>query len=274
MKRYLWMIMAAVALMATVSIPLGLPKAGGGSYDTAGQGESFEISSAAYAQPEEEQADSENIQAEQPQHTDSSDEAADQGTASATPEPAQESAHRQEPPATSVSPASRAETSSPSKPAYSKPSSTRPSSPAPSSSRPASSRPQSSGSQNGSLSYAEQVVQLVNQERAREGLKPLAISQPAAAAAQKRAREIETEFSHTRPDGTSFSTALAEQGASYRRAGENIAWGQKTPEQVVQGWMNSSGHRANILNANFTAIGVGYYQNAAGRPFWAQLFIG
>ena len=58
-------------------------------------------------------------------------------------------------------------------------------------------------------------------------------------AAQVRAREIEKSFSHTRPDGSSFSTALTQQGVTYRGSGENIAWGQKTPEQVMNGWMNS-----------------------------------
>ncbi len=61
-------------------------------------------------------------------------------------------------------------------------------------------------------------------------------------------------------------------GVSYRGAGENIAWGQKTPEQVMNGWMNSAGHRANILNEKFTSIGVGYHQNANGVNYWSQLF--
>lgn len=89
-----------------------------------------------------------------------------------------------------------------------------------------------------------------------------------------RAREIEGAFSHTRPNGSSFSTALKEQGASYRAAGENIAYGQRSAEQVMEGWMNSSGHRANILNAQYTAIGVGVYRSASGTLHWVQLFIG
>lgn len=123
-------------------------------------------------------------------------------------------------------------------------------------------------------SYAEQVVRLVNQERAKEGLAPLSISQPAQAAAQVRVQETETSFSHTRPNGSSFSTALTEQGVKYRTAGENIAYGQRTPEQVMEGWMNSPGHRANIMNSKFTAIGVGYYRSAAGVNYWSQMFIG
>ena len=130
-------------------------------------------------------------------------------------------------------------------------------------------------SADGSLSgYADAVVALVNQERAKAGLKSLSVNQAAAAAANVRAREIEGAFSHTRPNGSSFSTALKEQGASYRAAGENIAYGQRSAEQVMEGWMNSSGHRANILSAQYTAIGVGVYRSASGTLHWVQLFIG
>ena len=121
-------------------------------------------------------------------------------------------------------------------------------------------------------SFVRQVVNLVNQERAKAGLSPVTADTSIQAAAQVRAKEIEKSFSHTRPDGSSFSTALTQQGVTYRGSGENIAWGQKTPEQVMNGWMNSDGHRANILNKNFTKIGVGYYQNASGTNYWTQLF--
>ncbi len=127
---------------------------------------------------------------------------------------------------------------------------------------------------NENASYIEQVVNLVNIERAKEGLAPLTIDEDVQAAAQVRALEIETSFSHTRPNGSSFSTALMEENVSYRRAGENIAWGQRSPEEVVNAWMNSEGHRANIMNSSFTKIGVGYYQNAKGVNYWSQLFIG
>lgn len=121
-------------------------------------------------------------------------------------------------------------------------------------------------------SFAEQVVDLVNIERTKAGLSPLTINKTVESAALVRAREIETSFSHTRPDGTSFTSVLKEHGVSYMRAGENIAWGQKTPEIVVNGWMNSPSHRANILNASFKTIGVGHYQNAKGVNYWTQLF--
>lgn len=121
-------------------------------------------------------------------------------------------------------------------------------------------------------SYAAQVVALVNEERAKEGLSPLTMDSQVQAAAQVRAVESEQSFSHTRPDGRHFTTALTEQNVSYRGAGENIAWGQRSPEAVVTAWMNSAGHRANIMNAKFTTIGVGYYQNANGTNYWFQLF--
>ena len=77
-------------------------------------------------------------------------------------------------------------------------------------------------------------------------------------AAQVRVKELSALFDHTRPDGTTCFTALDDAGIRYSTAGENIAAGYSTPEQVVNGWMNSEGHRANILNASFTTIGVGY----------------
>ncbi len=120
--------------------------------------------------------------------------------------------------------------------------------------------------------YVLRIVELVNEERAKAGLNPVTLKEDVTSAAQVRAVESEILFSHTRPDGTSFVTALKEAGVSYRGAGENIAWGQKSPEEVMQGWMNSAGHRANILNEKFTSIGVGYHQNAAGVNYWSQLF--
>lgn len=177
-------------------------------------------------------------------------------------------------PSASIPSVSSTQTSRPavSRPASSSSDSQKPT--PPSSSRPASAGSASSSPGSSSLSFAEQVVSLVNQERTKAGLQPLSISQPAAAAALVRAREIEDSFSHTRPDGRSFGTALAEQGVKYRSAGENIAWGQQTPQQVMEGWMNSPGHRANILSEKFTSIGVGHYQSASGRHYWTQLFIG
>ncbi len=135
-----------------------------------------------------------------------------------------------------------------------------------------SNKPEIEDSEQSMHAYVLRVVELVNEERAKVGLKPLTIKENVTEAAQIRAVECTTMFSHTRPNGTSFVTALKEAGVSYRGAGENIAWGQKTPEAVMEAWMNSPGHRANILNEKYTTIGVGYYQNAAGVNYWSQLF--
>ena len=120
--------------------------------------------------------------------------------------------------------------------------------------------------------FAEQVVKLVNQERIKAGLNEVTLDKTIENAALIRAKEITQSFSHTRPNGSNFSTVLKEQGITYKGAGENIAWGQKSPEEVMKAWMNSQGHRANILNPNFTKIGVGHYQNTKGTDYWAQLF--
>ena len=119
---------------------------------------------------------------------------------------------------------------------------------------------------------AEAVTSLVNAARRDAGLSELELDADLCAAAQARAQEIAQSFSHTRPDGSSCFTILEEFGISYRAAGENIAMGQRTPEEVMDGWMNSSGHRANILNGTFTSIGVGYYVDGAGAAHWVQIF--
>lgn len=121
-------------------------------------------------------------------------------------------------------------------------------------------------------SYVEQVVYLVNQERAKAGLSELNMQEDLTAAANVRAKEIKQSFSHTRPNGSSFSSVLKEQGIAFSGSGENIAYGQKTPEQVMEGWMNSEGHRANILNGKYKNIGVGYHQDERGVNYWVQLF--
>lgn len=145
----------------------------------------------------------------------------------------------------------------------------RPSTSTPSTSTPSVSTPSQSTTANSS--YAAQVVSLVNAERAKQGLPALTIDTKVQQAAQTRAGELKTSFAHTRPSGASCFTALTEAGVSYSRAGENIAYGQSTPEAVVQAWMNSSGHRANILSSSFTTIGVGYTV-VNGTAYWAQFF--
>jgi len=121
-------------------------------------------------------------------------------------------------------------------------------------------------------SFAAEVLRLVNEERAKAGLSKLS-GGPASldATAHLRAQEIAVSFSHSRPNGSSCFTALAEQGVAYTACGENIASGQATPAQVMAGWMNSPGHRANILG-NYNRLGVGVYEKN-GRLHWAQMFI-
>lgn len=119
--------------------------------------------------------------------------------------------------------------------------------------------------------YVLRVLELVNEERAAAGLNPVTLDTAASRAALVRAKETVKSFSHTRPDGRNFTTALTEQGVNYRMAGENIAWGQRSPEQVMEGWMNSAGHRANIMNESYTHIGIGYHQEN-GVNYWTQLF--
>ena len=89
-------------------------------------------------------------------------------------------------------------------------------------------------------------------------------------AAKVRAEEITRHYSHTRPDGSDCFTAVKEK---YGHLGENIAAGYKTPQEVVDGWMNSEGHRKNILNPAFTKIGVGYlYTGKDMAHYWVQMF--
>lgn len=121
-------------------------------------------------------------------------------------------------------------------------------------------------------SYEQQVLNLVNKERRSQGLSALSLSAEAQQAARVRAKEIVSSFSHTRPNGTSCFTVLNEIGAKYTSAGENIAKGQKTPEQVVEAWMNSPSHRANILSSKYTKLGVGCYFNGS-NTYWAQMFL-
>lgn len=138
--------------------------------------------------------------------------------------------------------------------------------------------PEKSPSESGDSRAEEfrmRVLELVNKERAANGLAKLTTDDKLTQAAQKRAEELVTLVSHSRPDGSSCFTALDEFGVSYMSAGENIAAGYYTPEDVVNGWMSSEGHRANILSGSFTKLGVGvvFTDNGYG-VYWSQMFIG
>ena len=162
-------------------------------------------------------------------------------------------------PAPTVAPTKPAPTATPTKPAPT----TAPTKPAP------TTAPTNNSGSN--QSYADEVLRLVNIERSKAGLSALTTNATLKAAADKRAQETKVSFSHTRPNGSKFSTVLQEYGISYRTAGENIAYGQRSPQEVVNGWMNSPGHRANILNGSFGKIGIGVYQSG-GVIYWSQLF--
>lgn len=120
--------------------------------------------------------------------------------------------------------------------------------------------------------YAERVAYLVNSERKARGIGELIMLPELNKAATVRANEIVRSFDHTRPNGTGFYTVLKEAGFSGYKAAENIAAGQTTPEHVMKSWMNSDGHRNNILNSDYNYIGVSVvYEN--GRYHWTQLFL-
>ena len=116
------------------------------------------------------------------------------------------------------------------------------------------------------------VLEIVNDERKAQGLQGLSTFAALDVAAVLRTGEILTTFSHTRPDGSSFFTAL--EGISFGSAGENIAAGYSNPDWVMEGWMNSPGHRANILTEGFKHIGVGYTAGGDYGHYWTQLFVG
>lgn len=124
--------------------------------------------------------------------------------------------------------------------------------------------------------YENAVLFWTNLERTRHGLPKLQTTDALEAAADIRAAEISRSFSHTRPNGSNWYTVLSSSGISYSSAAENIAAGQADPCEAVSAWMNSSGHRSNILSSNYSHIGVGYYYTSSPASkhskHWEQLF--
>lgn len=120
--------------------------------------------------------------------------------------------------------------------------------------------------------YETEVVRLVNKERTSRGLSPLTQNWELSRVARYKSQDMKDKkyFSHTSPTYGSPFEMMRSFGISYRTAGENIARGYSTPKAVVDGWMNSSGHRANILNSSFKEIGVGYVPEG---NYWTQMFI-
>lgn len=121
--------------------------------------------------------------------------------------------------------------------------------------------------------FQTRVVQLTNQERQKNGLNALIMDTKVSKVAQTKAEDMASNnyFSHTSPTYGSPFKMLKDFGVDYKTAAENIAQGQTTPEQVVNSWMNSSGHRQNILSKDITHIGVGYSKDGNN---WSQMFIG
>jgi uncharacterized YkwD family protein/spore coat assembly protein SafA len=125
-------------------------------------------------------------------------------------------------------------------------------------------------------SIENEVVRLTNQERAKYGLPALKIDWQLARVARYKSADMRDKnyFSHNSPTYGSPFTMMKNFGISYRTAAENIAAGQRTPQEVVRAWMNSPGHRANILKRDVTHIGVGYAKGGSYGHYWTQMFIG
>ncbi|TQR41128.1 CAP domain-containing protein [Paenibacillus popilliae] len=119
--------------------------------------------------------------------------------------------------------------------------------------------------------FEQQVLDLVNQERSKTGLGSLSRSGELSNVAMVKAQDMYNNnyFDHNSPTHGSPFDMLQEFGITFNTAGENIAKGQTTPTQVMKDWMNSPGHRANILNNNYTHIGIAFYNNT-----WVQEFTG
>ncbi|PHV69274.1 serine protease [Sporanaerobium hydrogeniformans] len=161
------------------------------------------------------------------------------------------------------------------KPSTETPDTDKPSTETPDTDKPSTETPAPSPDVNVSsqTAFENKVLELVNVERAKQGLKALTMDESVRKVARAKSTDMSQKnyFSHTSPTYGSPFDMLKSFGISYKSAGENIAQGYPTPEAVVTGWMNSPGHRANILNASYTHIGVGYEANG---KYWTQLFIG
>lgn len=124
-------------------------------------------------------------------------------------------------------------------------------------------------------SHAQEILNLVNAERKKQGLSALTLNDKLNNIATMKAKDmaVNNYFSHQSPTYGSPFQMLQNYGVTYSYAGENIAGGQRSSQAVMNDWMNSSGHRANILNKNFTQLGVGYYEGGSYGTYWVQTFI-
>lgn len=141
---------------------------------------------------------------------------------------------------------------------------------------PASAPTPAPAANNSSISaFEQQVVDLTNAERAKAGLAPLKLNVELSRVARIKSEDMRDKnyFDHNSPTYGSPFDMMRKFGISFTAAGENIAAGQTSPQAVVTGWMNSPGHRQNILNPNYTEIGVGYAAGGSYRHYWTQEFI-
>ncbi|WP_313800463.1 CAP domain-containing protein [Cytobacillus sp.] len=138
--------------------------------------------------------------------------------------------------------------------------------------KPAQTQPSTPASSSVSA-YEQKVLELTNQERAKYGVPALKLDVELSKVARAKSADMKAKgyFDHNSPTYGSPFDMMKQFGITYKSAGENIAMGQRTPEEVVNAWMNSEGHRKNILNASFTNLGVGY---VADGNYWTQMFIG
>jgi uncharacterized protein YkwD len=124
--------------------------------------------------------------------------------------------------------------------------------------------------------FQAQLLQLLNAERQKIGAPPLRISSQLAQAAQRHADDMANNnfLSHEGSDGSTMESRIQETGYAFSAIAENVAGGQPTPESVIQTWLNSSGHRRNMLNPEYTEIGIGYATNSSSQytHYWTQVF--
>ncbi|WP_152656767.1 CAP domain-containing protein [Oceanobacillus sp. CFH 90083] len=121
--------------------------------------------------------------------------------------------------------------------------------------------------------FEQEVVDLTNQEREKQGLAPLELDTELSKVARAKSEDMQANnyFDHNSPNYGSPFDMMQSFGIDYNTAGENIAQGQRSPEEVVNAWMNSQGHRENIMNSDFTHIGIGHVEEG---NYWTQMFIG
>ncbi|MFH8407095.1 sigma-70 family RNA polymerase sigma factor [Streptomyces sp. NPDC018019] len=205
------------------------------------------------------------------------------GSSAATePESAPLAAHPAKTPAASPSPSGKSHSPTPTPSASASPSKEphtprkkrAPSEPATPAPRPSSAAPApAAGSAGGPSPFAQQVTALVNTERAKQGCAPVQNNGQLDTAARRHSQDMDARhyFDHTSPDGTDPGDRIQAAGYRWSTYGENIARGQRSAAEVMKSWMNSPGHRANILNCDFREIGIGTHETSGG-PTWTQVF--